>query len=126
MMVDHIAANKHATFTECDVPPHKPLHNDPLHLLVQIHKSTVRRVLVDGGAGLNICTLKLIKQLGYSESSIDVTQRINIRAYDEKERSSKGIIILLVCIGPVVKNTPFQILDLKLGYNMLLGRPWIH
>lgn len=70
-MVGNIATSKVA-FTEKDVPIDKPMHNGPLHLEVLIHRRKVRRVLIDGGAGLNICTLSLIKALGYSHHHIDI------------------------------------------------------
>lgn len=83
-------------------------------------------MLIDGGAELNICTLNLIKYLGYSQYHIDPTKRINFKAYDNEERSSKGIVILLVRVRIVTIDITFQVLDQECGYNMLLGRPWIH
>lgn len=102
------------------------LHNDPLHLEAYIHKKRIRRVLIDGGADLNICTLKLVKVLGYSELHIDSSKRINIKAYNDKEHPSKGIVTLPIQVGPITTEATFQVLDRELGYNMLLLCPWIH
>lgn len=81
---------------------------------------------MDGGAGLNICSLSLVRALGYSEDAVDPCKNITIKAYDEEERSSKGIVILPIRVGPLQKNKACQVLDLDLSYNILLGRPWIH
>lgn len=61
-----------------------------------------------------------------SKFSIDPKLKITIKAYDEVERPSKGLIVLLIRVGPIEKNVIFQFLDIPLAYNLLLGRPWIH
>lgn len=97
----------HVAFTQQDILAHKPSHNDPLHLEVFVHKHKIRRVLIDGGAGLNIYTLNLVKALGYSKHSIYPSKNINIKAYDDEDNPSKGVIILLVEFGPVTINKIF-------------------
>lgn len=57
---------------------------------------------------------------------IESKNKITIKAYDDEERSSKGMVILLIRVGPVVKETICQVLYLKFPYNILLGRPWIN
>ena len=83
-------------------------------------------MLIDGGAGLNICTLKLVLALGFSKNVVDPKKKITIKAYDEEERSSKGSVVLLIRVGPMVKDVLCQVLDMDLAYNILLGQPWIH
>lgn len=105
-MVGNLSASK-VTFIEQYVPANRLMHNDPLQLEAFIDRKKVRRVLIDGGAGLNICTLHLIKALGYSEYYIDSTKRINIKAYDDEECPSKGMVTLLVQVGPATTNITF-------------------
>ena len=125
-MVGHLTTPHFISFTEHDdLSIHQP-HNAPLHIEVLVHSHKIKRVLIDGGAGLNICTLKLVLALGFSEDAVDPKKKIIIRAYDEEERSSKGYVILPISVGPVVRDVPCQILDMDLAYNILLGRPWIH
>lgn len=116
-MVGHLIAPHCLSFSENDDASLQHPYNAPLHVEVSINKTHVKCVLIDGGAGLNICALSLIKALGYSENAVDPKKKITIKAYDESERSSKGI---------VEKDTLCQVLDLNLSYNILLGRPWIH
>ena len=59
--------------------------NSPLHIEVFIHRNRVKRALVDGGAGLNICTLSLVKALGYTKDVVDPRKKITIKAYDDEE-----------------------------------------
>ena len=82
--------------------------------------------MIDGGARLNIHTLKVVKNLGYIEEDVDSTQRITIKAYDDGEHFLNGIIILPIRIGRAIENTLFQVLDIDMNCNMILGRPWIH
>jgi hypothetical protein len=59
-------------------------HNSSLYLEVMIHKHQIRHVLIDGGFGLNICTLKLVHALGLLDDSIDPRRKITIKAYDDE------------------------------------------
>lgn len=81
--------------------------------------------MIDGGVGLNICTLKVIIELGFSKNGVD-PKKITIKTYDEEECSSKGSITFPIRVGPMVKDVVFQVLDLPLMYNILLVRPYIH
>lgn len=47
---------------------------------------------IDRGGGINICTLTRVKDLGYSEEVVDPKRKITIKAYDDEEMSSKGIV----------------------------------
>lgn len=106
-MVATITASSRVAFSEKDIPIDRGTHNDPLHLEAYVHNKRIRRVLIDGGAGLNICTLKLISELGYSHLHIDPTKKINIKAYDDEECPSKGLVILPIQIGLVKTDVKF-------------------
>jgi hypothetical protein len=120
-MVGHLIAPHCLSFSKYDDASHSHPHNTPLHIEVHIHKHWVKRVLIDGGAGLNICTMKLVQALGFFEYIIDASKRITIKAYDHEERPSKGIIILPIHVVPIQKEIVFQVLDKYLTYNILLG-----
>lgn len=69
-------------------------HNSSLYLEVMVHKTRIRRVLIDGGANLSICTLNFIHALGYPEEEMYSSNKSTRKAYDQEERSSKGSVIL--------------------------------
>ena len=106
-MVGTLSSSHHITFSPHDVPQDRPKHNDPLYLEVFIHNAKFRHILIDGGAGLNICTLKVVKNLGYTDEDLDSSRIITIKAYDDGECFSKGVIILPVRIGLAIENTLF-------------------
>ena len=82
------------TFLEEDDNSLSHPYNQTLHIEVLIQNRRVKRVLIDGGVGLNICSYNLITQLGFSEMAIDPQKKITIKAYDEQEISSKATIVL--------------------------------
>ena len=126
-MLNHIASPHYHSFLEEDDKSLSHPHNLALHFDVMIHRTYVRSFLIDGGFGLNLCSLSLLNTLGYSKKAINTRRKITIKAYDEVERSSKGLAILLVRTSPIEKYILFQIVDAgPLAYNIVLGRPWIH
>ena len=69
-------------------------HNISLHIEVQIFNTRVHQVLIDIGVGLIIVSFHVVQQLGMFEFSIDPKHKITIKANDEVEWSSKGLIVL--------------------------------
>ena len=63
IMVGHLTMPHLISFTEHDdLAIHQP-HNTPLHIEVLVHSHKIKRVLIDGVVGFNICTLKLVLAL---------------------------------------------------------------
>lgn len=63
--------------------------------------------MIDGGARLNTYTIKFVKGLGYSEEDVDPSCRITIKAYDDCECFSQGIIILPIKVDLETKSMLF-------------------
>ena len=84
-MVGHLTSPYYMSFSKEDENSLSHPHNQPLHIEVMIHQKRVRRVLIDNGAGLNIVSIVLLRQLHYFEDSIDPRHKITIKAYDEVE-----------------------------------------
>lgn len=84
-MVGHLFYPHCLSFPKQDDMSLNHPQNLPLHIEVLIQKHRVKRVLIDGGAGLNICTLNLVKALGFYEGAIDSKKKIMIKAYDDEE-----------------------------------------
>lgn len=81
--------------------------------------------MIDNGSALIICTLKFIKQTGYTKAYI-ISEVITIKAYDNLERTTEGTIFLPIKVRPVIQETLYHVIDLNLSFNILLGCPWIH
>ncbi|XP_070029801.1 uncharacterized protein [Nicotiana sylvestris] len=82
----------------------------------------VTRVLVDNGSSVNICPLSTLSELKVDNDRIHKNS-ICVRGFDG---NSVGDILLELTIGPIEFTMEFQVLDVAVSYNLLLGRPWIH
>ena len=122
-MIGNLSAQQHLVFTNKYFQGPSPHHNMLLHIEVLIQQHKIKIILIDSGSGLNLCTLKMIHFLGLLEDLLDVNKKITIKTYDERERESKGVIMLPLKVGPAVINTECHVLDLDLPYNILLGQP---
>ena len=100
-------------------------HNGSLHITVDSIGKRVPMVLIDDGSALNVCPLKTASCLGLSIEDFVPTDQY-VRAYDNSRREVLGTITLELTIKPMVKKVDFQVHNIALCFNMLLGWPWIH
>ena len=110
------------SYSEKDLTKKGKHHNDPLHITVDAMGKRIPMVLVDDGSTLNMCPLMTASCLGLSIEDFVPTDQ-HVRAYDNSRREVLGTITLELTIGPMVKKVDFQVLNIALCFNMLLGRP---
>ncbi|XP_070028827.1 uncharacterized protein [Nicotiana sylvestris] len=108
-----------------DLPPEGAAHNKALHLTVKCEDYYVKRVMLDGGSGVDICPLSTLQRMEIGTGRIR-PNNVCVRAFDGIKRDTLGEIDLILTIGPVEFEVTFQVLDMDTSYNFLLGRPWIH
>ena len=120
-MVGHLTSPHYLSFSEEDDHSLSHPHNNPLQIEVMIGQKCVRYFLIDNGTSLNIFFASLLAQLGYGDDCIDAHKKITIKAYDEEERRSKGLVVLPIHVGPIEQDLIYQVLDIPLAYNILLG-----
>ncbi|XP_070006469.1 uncharacterized protein [Nicotiana sylvestris] len=100
-------------------------HNRALYLTVKCEDSIVLRVLVDNGSSANICPLSTLQKLNIGIERIHLNS-VCVRGFDGGGKDSVGDIMLELPIGPVEFTMEFQVLDVVVSYNLLLGRSWLH
>ena len=100
-------------------------HLRPLHIKANIAGKMVNRVLVDGGAFINLLPESMLIKFG---KTVEHLMKANIVVTDfiGKTSISKGMIMLNVRVGTIDRIIPFVVVASKAGYNVLLGREWIH
>ncbi|XP_070026073.1 uncharacterized protein [Nicotiana sylvestris] len=113
------------TFSDDDLPVEGTEHNKALYLTVKCEDSVVTHALVDNGSSANICPLSILKQLKIDHDRI-YKNSVCVRGFDGSGTDTVGDIMLKVTIGLVEFTMEFQVLDVAVSYNLLLGRPWIH
>ncbi|XP_060210244.1 uncharacterized protein LOC132637118 [Lycium barbarum] len=124
-MANRIFEVNRITFTDDELPVEGEGHNKALHLTVKCEEHYVKRVMIDGGSGVDICPLSTLQSLKISTDRIR-TNNVCVRAFDGAKRDTIGEIDLTLKIGPVDFGITFQVIDMDTSYNLLLGRPWIH
>ncbi|XP_075093115.1 uncharacterized protein LOC142172928 isoform X2 [Nicotiana tabacum] len=125
MIANKIFEVNRVTFSDDDLPVEGMEHNKALYLTVKCEDSAVTRALVDNGSSSNICPLSTLNQLKIDHGRIHKNS-ICIRGFDGNGTATVGDIVLELTIGPVEFTMEFQVLDVAVSYNLLLGRPWIH
>ncbi|KAH0635998.1 hypothetical protein KY290_036397 [Solanum tuberosum] len=124
-MAKHIFESNTITFTDDELPTEGAGHNRTSLLTVKCEGYYVKRVMIDGGSGVDICPLSMLQSLKISLDRIRPSN-VFVRAYDGSRQDTIGEIKLNMTIGPVDFMIVFQVMDMDTSYNFLLARPWIH
>lgn len=124
-VVANIIASRYLGFNEVELPPEANGHNKALHISVMCVDTLLSRVLVDIDSSLNVMPKGTLSQLQVKGPEIRANVLI-FRAFDGSRRQFIGKVNLPICVGPHQFTTTFQVMDINLAYNCLLGRPWIH
>ncbi|XP_070056707.1 uncharacterized protein [Nicotiana tomentosiformis] len=108
-----------------ELPMEGTEYNRALYLTVKCEDSAVSRVLVDNGSSANIFPLSTLQKLKIGTKRIHMNN-VCVRGFDGGGKDFVGDIMLELSIGPVEFTMEFQVLNVVVSYNLLLGRPWIH
>lgn len=87
--------------------------------------SKISLIAVSKISSLNICPYATLLKMNVNINRIRSSHTI-IKAFDGSRRNSVGEIELPIEIGPHTFCVSFHVLKIDSGYNLLLGRPWIH
>ncbi|RDY08599.1 hypothetical protein CR513_07143, partial [Mucuna pruriens] len=74
---------------------------------------------------LNVMPKATLDKLYSTDSTLKISSVV-VRAFDGSKREVMGEITLSIHIGPTTFDITFQVMDIRLAYNCLLGKPWIH
>ncbi|XP_070010860.1 uncharacterized protein [Nicotiana sylvestris] len=112
------------TFDDADADGVLTPHNDALVISLLVHNTNVKRVLIDLGSFVNIILLRVVNEMPADDKLITKTHTLS--SFDNSSVVTKWEIILTTFAEGVVKDTKFQVVEMDMAYNMILGRPWIH
>jgi hypothetical protein len=104
---------------------HMQHHFKPLFIQAKINDVGINKVMVDGGAVVNLLPHFLLKKIGLSESDLK-PHNVVLCNYEGKSGSSFGAIEVDLVVRTVKRATLFLVVESKANYNLLLGREWIH
>ncbi|XP_070007907.1 uncharacterized protein [Nicotiana sylvestris] len=112
------------TFDDADTDSVLIPHNDALVISLLVYDTNVKRVLIDPGSSVNIILLKVVNEMQADDKLVPKARTLS--GFDNSNIVTKEDILLTTFAEGVVKATKFQVIDMDMAYNMILGRPWIH
>ncbi|XP_070005248.1 uncharacterized protein [Nicotiana sylvestris] len=122
--VRHVLEEESITFDDADTDGVLSPHNDALVISLLVHDTNVKRVLIDLGSSVNIIFLRVLYEMQAEDKLIPKAHTLS--GFDNSSIVTKGEVILTTFAEVVVKDTKFQVVDMEMAYNMILGKPWIH
>jgi hypothetical protein len=100
-------------------------HVRPPYIKGHLDGTLVNRMLVDGGACVNIMPWSLFRKLGHKEEEL-LKKNMMLSGFSGDASDAKGIISMKLTTGSKTVPATFFVVDVKGRYNVLLGRDWIH
>jgi hypothetical protein len=100
-------------------------HMKPLYVKGHLDGVPINRLLIDGGACINIMPSSVFKRLGHTESEL-MKANMTFSGFSGEASDAKGIVAKELTIGSKTVPTTFFVVNVKGKYNALLGWDWIH
>jgi hypothetical protein len=115
--------DQHAVFERPDISMMH--HLKPLFIQAKINGVGVNKVLVDGGATVNLIPQSLLGKIGLVDSDLK-PHNIVLTNYEGTTGNSLRAVEVDLIVGSVKRTTTFMVVPSKANFNVLLGREWIH
>ncbi|XP_016466990.2 uncharacterized protein LOC107789645 [Nicotiana tabacum] len=112
------------TFTEEDADGLLLPHNDALVISLNVLDFKIKHVLVDPGSLANIIQWRVFEQSNLTGSIIPAMKLLV--GLNLASATTRGDILLPKNAEGVMKMTLSEVVDGDMGYNIILGRPWLH
>jgi hypothetical protein len=108
----------------------KPADDERQHLKAlfvkgRVDGQPVSKILIDGGAAINIMPYVMYRKLGKGDQDLTKTDMM-LKDFEGNVSPAKGAVCVELTIGSKTLPTTFFVINGKGAYNLLLGRDWIH
>jgi hypothetical protein len=101
-------------------------HLKALYMKGHINGKPISRMLVHGGAIVNLMLHSLFKKLGGSDEELIKTNMTVSRGGGGKPMGGKGVISMELTNGSKMLATTFFIAETQGNFSLIHGRDWIH
>ncbi|XP_019250954.1 PREDICTED: uncharacterized protein LOC109229860 [Nicotiana attenuata] len=88
------------------------------------HGKRVRHILEEESSSVNIIFVRVLNEMQAEDKLVPKAHTLS--GFDNTSVVTKGEVVLTTFAEGVVKDTKFQVVEMDMAYNMILGRPWIH
>ncbi|KAM1599569.1 hypothetical protein ACFXTN_022136 [Malus domestica] len=100
-------------------------HLKPIYVAAHLEGIPFKRVLIDGGAAINILPAKQMKKIGRGVED-PIPTDFTVSSFSSAITKTHGILPLEVDLGSKQIMLAFFVVDCASTYGALLGRDWIH
>jgi hypothetical protein len=114
---------KEAVFTK---PKESVNHLKLLFVRGHIDGVPIARMLVDGGAAVNLMPYSLYRKLGKQDDNLFRTNMTLSGVGSDSPIKAKGVTSVELTIGTKTLAAAFFIAEVEGNYSLILGRDWIH
>jgi hypothetical protein len=101
-------------------------HLKALYVKGFLNGKPISRMLVDGGAIVNLMPYSLFKKLGCKDEELIKTNMTVSGVGGGEPMSAKGVISMELTVGSKSLATAFFVAETQGNYSLILGRDWIH
>jgi len=105
--------------------PAKNRHLKALYLKGYVDGMPMTKMLVDGGATVNLMPYTTFRKLGKGPDDLIETD-LMLKDFGGNSSNTRGATNVEVTVGKMTLLTTFFMIDSKGAYSLLLGRDWIH
>ncbi|XP_070034350.1 uncharacterized protein [Nicotiana tomentosiformis] len=99
-------------------------HNDTLVIYLNVLNFKIKRVLVDLRRSVNIVQWRVLDQVKLTGRFVPTTKLL--AGFNLASMTTRGDILLLTDSKGITKMAFFEVVDGDMGYNIILGRPWLY
>jgi hypothetical protein len=100
-------------------------HLKALFVKGRVNGQPVSKILIDGGAAINIMLYVMYQKLGKGDQDLTKTDMM-LKDFEGNVSPAKGAVCVELTIGSKTLPMTFFVINGKGAYNLLLGRDWIH
>ncbi|XP_070664494.1 uncharacterized protein [Malus domestica] len=100
-------------------------HLKPIYVAAHLEWVPFKRILIDGGAAVNVLLVKQMKRIGRGTKDLIPTD-LTVSSFSGAITKTHGILPLEVDLGSKQIMLAFFVVDCTSTYGALLGRDWIH
>jgi hypothetical protein len=108
-----------------DKPVRPGEHMNTLYIKGHLDGAPVGRMMVDGGASVNILPLIMFEKLGNTDRDLMQTN-MSLSDFSGEPAEARGTVSKELTVGSKTMPMAFFVVDMKGQYNVLLGRDLIH
>jgi hypothetical protein len=101
-------------------------HLKALYMKGHINGKPISRMLVDGGAIINLMRYSFFKKLGGSDDELIKTNMTVSGVGGGEPMGAKGVISMELTVGSKMLATIFFVAETQGNFSLILGHDWIH